>query len=78
MAANSSASGGAMAELAPLTGATLIITAVALALGTFMQVLDLTIANVAVPTIVGDRAPVRARAPGSSPPSLCPTAFPCP
>lgn len=39
---------------APLTGAVLAITALALALGTFMQVLDGTIANVSVPTIAGD------------------------
>jgi len=38
----------------PLHGATLGITAVALALGTFMQVLDTTIANVSIPTIAGD------------------------
>ena len=39
---------------APLTGTVLAITALALALGTFMQVLDGTIANVSVPTIAGD------------------------
>ena len=38
----------------PLTGSTLWITAIALALGTFMQVLDSTIANVSVPTIAGN------------------------
>ena len=38
----------------PLRGAALWITALALALGTFMQVLDGTIANVALPTIAGD------------------------
>jgi DHA2 family multidrug resistance protein len=38
----------------PLTGAMLWVTALALALGTFMQVLDGTIANVALPTIAGD------------------------
>jgi DHA2 family multidrug resistance protein len=43
-----------MTESAPLKGATLAITAVALALGTFMQVLDLTIANVSLPTIAGN------------------------
>ena len=42
------------AEPAPLTGGVLAITAIALALGTFMQVLDGTIANVSVPTIAGD------------------------
>jgi DHA2 family multidrug resistance protein len=39
---------------APLTGAALGITAIALALGTFMQVLDGTIANVSLPTISGN------------------------
>eukprot|EP01042_Synura_sphagnicola_P011575 gene11575-14778_t len=38
----------------PLVGGALAITALALALGTFMQVLDSTIANVSVPTIAGD------------------------
>src|SRR5580693_2789981 len=38
----------------PLSGATLWIVAVALALGSFMQVLDTTIANVALPTIAGN------------------------
>ena len=38
----------------PLTGAPLAITALALALGTFMQVLDTTIANVSLPTIAGN------------------------
>src|SRR6201997_1383283 len=42
------------AELAPMTGIGLAITAIALALGTFMQVLDTTIANVSIPTIAGD------------------------
>lgn len=38
----------------PLTGVTLAVTAIALALGTFMQVLDATIANVSIPTIAGN------------------------
>lgn len=38
----------------PLGGLTLAITSVALALGTFMQVLDSTIANVSLPTIAGN------------------------
>ena len=38
----------------PLKGASLAITALALALGTFTQVLDTTIANVSLPTIAGD------------------------
>ena len=42
------------APLAPLAGSAKAITALALALGTFMQVLDTTIANVSIPTIAGD------------------------
>ncbi|MDB5975544.1 MAG: family efflux transporter permease subunit [Nevskia sp.] len=42
------------APLAPLAGGAKTITALALALGTFMQVLDTTIANVSIPTIAGD------------------------
>ena len=42
------------APLAPLAGSAKAITALALALGTFMQVLDTTIANVSIPTISGD------------------------
>jgi DHA2 family multidrug resistance protein len=38
----------------PLAGVALAVTAVALALGTFMQVLDGTIANVSLPTIAGN------------------------
>ena len=38
----------------PMMGMTLAITAIALALGTFMQVLDTTIANVSIPTIAGN------------------------
>ena len=40
--------------LQPLAGAQLAITSIALALGTFMQVLDTTIANVSLPTIAGN------------------------
>ena len=47
------ADGGA-AGTAPLKGGALAITALALALGTFMQVLDTTIANVSLPTIAGN------------------------
>ncbi len=46
--------GAAPAVPAPLMGSALWITAIALALGTFMQVLDSTIANVSVPTIAGN------------------------
>ncbi len=42
------------AATAPLKGGPLAITALALALGTFMQVLDSTIANVSLPTISGN------------------------
>jgi DHA2 family multidrug resistance protein len=38
----------------PLTGPRLAVIALALALGTFMQVLDTTIANVSIPTISGN------------------------
>jgi DHA2 family multidrug resistance protein len=44
----------AAAPPAPLAGSAKAVTAVALALGTFMQVLDTTIANVSIPTIAGD------------------------
>jgi DHA2 family multidrug resistance protein len=39
---------------APLKGGALIVTALALAMGTFMQVLDTTVANVSLPTIAGN------------------------
>jgi DHA2 family multidrug resistance protein len=42
------------ADAPTLTGTTKALTAVALALGTFMQVLDTSIANVSIPTISGD------------------------
>lgn len=38
----------------PMTGLPLAVTSIALALGTFMQVLDSTIANVSIPTIAGN------------------------
>jgi len=38
----------------PLRGTALAVTAFALAMGTFMQVLDTTIANVSLPTIAGN------------------------
>ena len=40
----------------PLTGSTLALLTLGLALGTFMQVLDTSIANVAIPAIAGDLA----------------------
>jgi DHA2 family multidrug resistance protein len=42
------------AEPEPLKGGLLTLMSLALALGTFMQVLDSTIANVSIPTISGD------------------------
>ena len=48
-----SQAGAAPAPLAPMVGIPLAIASVALALGTFMQVLDTTIANVSLPTIAG-------------------------
>src|SRR3954468_24502149 len=42
------------AQSAPMQGGQLAITALVLALGTFMQVLDTTIANVSLPTIAGN------------------------
>ena len=45
---------GTSAAPAPMTGGLLALTSIALALGTFMQVLDGTIANVSVPTIAGN------------------------
>jgi DHA2 family multidrug resistance protein len=45
---------GAPAQQKPLVGGQLAITSIALALGTFMQVLDTTIANVSLPTIAGN------------------------
>lgn len=38
----------------PIQGGALILLTLALSLATFMQVLDSTIANVAIPTIAGD------------------------
>lgn len=46
--------GGVPAGPPPLRGTTLAVTSVALALGTFMQVLDSSIANVSLPTIAGN------------------------
>ena len=50
MSANAATVGAAPA----LLGGRKAITAVALALGTFMQVLDTSIANVSIPTIAGN------------------------
>src|ERR1700748_2086141 len=48
------APGGAPPAMKPLAGGILAVTAIALAMGTFMQVLDSTIANVSLPTIAGN------------------------
>jgi MFS transporter, DHA2 family, multidrug resistance protein len=53
MNASTTAPPGA-AEPLPLSGGTLALLTVGLALGTFMEVLDTSIANVAVPTISGN------------------------
>ena len=47
-------SAAAAAMPVPLAGSRKALTAVALALGTFMQVLDTSIANVSIPTIAGN------------------------
>jgi DHA2 family multidrug resistance protein len=44
----------APAEYPPLTGGTLVLGTIVLALATFMNVLDTTIANVSIPAIAGD------------------------
>jgi MFS transporter, DHA2 family, multidrug resistance protein len=49
-----SANSAVVAEAPTLAGSAKIVTAVALALGTFMQVLDTSIANVSIPTISGN------------------------
>ena len=45
-----------MSDLPPLSGSRLAILTVALSLGIFMNVLDVSIANVAIPTLAGDLA----------------------
>ncbi len=47
-------SAAAPSQPAPLVGVALAVTSLALALGTFMQVLDGSIANVSLPTIAGN------------------------
>jgi DHA2 family multidrug resistance protein len=44
------------ATAAPMAGARLVVATIALGLGSFMNILDLTIVNVAVPTVAGDFA----------------------
>ncbi len=53
-APQAAASAAGRPAMPPLAGGALAITSIALALGTFMQVLDGTIANVSVPTIAGN------------------------
>ncbi|SNS28658.1 MFS transporter, DHA2 family, multidrug resistance protein [Noviherbaspirillum humi] len=49
----SSSTAGASAQPAPLKGPALLLLTVAAALSTFMEILDITIANVSIPTIAG-------------------------
>src|SRR5258705_10333056 len=49
-----SANSAIIAPASALMGSRKAVTAVALALGTFMQILDTSIANVSIPTIAGD------------------------
>jgi DHA2 family multidrug resistance protein len=51
---SAAAAGPAGSGPPPMAGVALAVTSIALALGTFMQVLDSTIANVSVPTIAGN------------------------
>ncbi|WP_047237398.1 DHA2 family efflux MFS transporter permease subunit [Chromobacterium subtsugae] len=44
----------AAAQTTPLTGMRLVLASIALAMATFMNVLDITIANVSIPSIAGD------------------------
>src|SRR5271169_4042621 len=46
----------AATKLPPLTGSRLVLMTIALSLGIFMNVLDISIANVAIPTIAGELA----------------------
>lgn len=64
MSATAPAAALPAAEPAQLTGGTLALLTVGLALGTFMEVLDTSIANVAVPTISGSLAWRPVRVPG--------------
>src|SRR5580704_9143010 len=45
-----------MEDLPPLKGSRLVLLTIALSLGIFMNVLDVSIANVAIPTIAGNLA----------------------
>ena len=44
------------AQSEPMRGGKLVLATIALSLGSFMNILDLSIANVSVPTIAGDLA----------------------
>ena len=52
---------------APLTGGTLWCVTIALSLATFMQMLDSTISNVAIPTYLAFWEHQQTKAPGLSP-----------
>lgn len=67
-----------MQQQKPLEGAQLVIMTIALSLATFMQVLDSTIANVAIPTIAGNLGSSLSQGRGSSPRSGWPTPSPSP
>ncbi len=56
-----------MQQQKPLEGAQLVIMTIALSLATFMQVLDSTIANVAIPTIAGNLGSSLSQGRGLSP-----------
>ena len=56
----------------PLEGIALALLTLALSMATFMQVLDTTIANVAIPTIAGNLGLPAHRGPGSLPHSGSP------
>ena len=45
-----------MSNFPPLSGSRLALLTVSLSLGIFMNVLDVSIANVAIPTLAGDLA----------------------
>ena len=61
----------------PLLGGVLAVTALVLAMGTFMQVLDSTIANVSLPTIAGNLGTSTNQGTWGSPPLPWPMASAC-
>jgi DHA2 family multidrug resistance protein len=56
-----------MQDKAAFTPPSLLLATIALSLATFMQVLDTTIANVALPTIAGNLGVSSDQGPGLSP-----------